>query len=552
MNNLNNIKNFIKKKRIYACLISKNNQFLNEMTEPKENFLNKITNFSGSLGYSIILQNKQYLYVDGRYHQQAKIQAKNFIIKDISEMKVDLLRIVNAKKNILIDPKTLSLDFIKYFKLRNITFFDSLKNKKNEKEKIFYLEKNFSGYEPFEKIKKLSKEFNLKKNEAFFVTSPENIGWLSNIRSNSKNFSKILNCYALFRNNKLFIFSKTRIKFKIKNIVFKKNSELESHLYKCKKIYFDKKYISFYFFNLVHKKKIKYYFIKDPIDKLKSIKNNTEITNLKIAHIFDAIAYIKFLFWLKNNKLKNICEKDCQKKIEILKKRNKYYLGPSFETIAATEKNASIIHYNAKDYNKTYLKKNHLLLFDSGSQYFFGTTDMTRTISLGKQSFYRRKIYTLILKSHISLSMFKVKKKTRGKILDNVVRKKLTNVGLNYNHGTGHGVGYLSNVHETPPSISKLSKDDICCGHVTSNEPGFYKKGVFGIRLENLIYLNKYQIFENLTLVPFENSMIISSMLTKKERNWINNYHEEIYEKIHKFLNEAEKKFLKNCCLKIN
>ena len=130
MNNLNNIKNYIKKKNIYACLISKNNQFLNEMTEPKENFLRKITKFSGSLGYAIILQNKQYLYVDGRYHQQAKIQTKKFIIKDISKMKVDLLRIVGKEKYVLIDPKTLSLDFIKSFKLRNVIFFNSLKKMK--------------------------------------------------------------------------------------------------------------------------------------------------------------------------------------------------------------------------------------------------------------------------------------------------------------------------------------------------------------------------------------------------------------------------------------
>ncbi len=551
MNNLNNIKNYIKKKNIYACLISKNNQFLNEMTEPKENFLRKITKFSGSLGYAIILQNKQYLYVDGRYHQQAKIQTKKFIIKDISKMKVDLLRIVGKEKYVLIDPKTLSLDFIKSFKLRNVIFFNSLKNN-DIKEKIFYLKKNFSGCEPCDKIKKLKNQLNLKKNEGFFISSPENIGWLSNIRSRSKSFSKIFNCHALFKNNRLIIFSKTKINFKIKNIIFKRDSELETYLQKCKKIYLDKKYISFYFFNLISNKKIKMNFINDPIDKFKSIKNKTEITNLKIAHIFDGIAYIKFLFWLKNNKFKNVCEKDCQTKIEFFKKKNKYYLGPSFETISATEKNASIIHYNAKDHKKTYLKKNHLLLFDSGSQYFFGTTDMTRTISLGKQSFYRRKIYTFILKSHIRLSIFKIKKKTTGKILDDVARIKLAKVGLNYNHGTGHGVGYLSNVHETPPSISKFSKDKIYCGHVTSNEPGFYKKGAFGVRLENLIYLNNYKMFENLTLVPFESSMIINSMLTKIERNWINNYHEEIYEKIHKFLNDAEKNFLKKCCLKIN
>tara|TARA_B100000963_G_C22640211_1_gene679963 strand:+ start:4123 stop:5781 length:1659 start_codon:yes stop_codon:yes gene_type:complete len=552
MINLNNIRNFIKKKGIYACLISKNNQFLNEITETRENFLYKITKFTGSLGYAIIFQDKQYLYVDGRYHQQARIQVKKFIIKDISKMKDDLLKIGKTKKKILIDPKTFSYGFIKSSKLKNFIFFNSLKNNNRKKENVFYLTKNFSGCEVDEKIKQLKKRLSLKRNEAFLITSPENIGWLSNIRSKSKNFSKILNCNALLINNKIFIFNKYQINLKIKNIEFKISSEFKNTLFKCSKIYFDKKYISFYYFNLILRKKIKFNFISDPIDQLKSIKNETEIANLKIAHLFDGIAYTKFLFWIKNHNLNKICEKSCQKKIEFFKKKNKYYLGPSFETISATEKNASIIHYNAKDFVKTYLKKNHLLLFDSGSQYFFGTTDMTRTITLGKQSHYRKKIYTLILKSQIGLMTFKIKKGMTGKNLDHVVRSKLAKVGLDYNHGTGHGVGYLSNVHEAPPSVSKLSKDKICPGQVISNEPGFYKKGMFGIRLENLIYLKDNRIFDNLTLVPFENSMIIGSMLTKIERDWINNYHEEIYLKIHRFLNNKEKKFLKKYCLKIN
>ena len=177
---------------------------------------------------------------------------------------------------------------------------------------------------------------------------------------------------------------------------------------------------------------------------------------------------------------------------------------------------------------------------------------MTRTISLGKQSYFRKKIYTHILKAQIRLSTLKIKKKMSGKFLDYIVRSQLTKVGLNYNHGTGHGVGYLSNVHETPPSISKFSNDKVYPGQVTSNEPGYYQKKVFGIRLENLVYLNNNRMFENLTLVPYETSLIINSMLTQIEKNWINNYHEEIYEKIYKFLNIAERDFFRNYCLKIN
>lgn len=550
MNSVLKIKNYLKNNNIEACLISKNNTFLNEFVEDRDNFLLKITKFTGSLGYAIIYKNKQNLYVDGRYTQQAKIQTKNFIIKDISLLKNDIGKITNSNKKLLIDPKTFTFSFFGKFNYENLHFFNSNKNLK-KKEKLFYLSKNYSGQDSFEKLKKVNKKLTLKKNEVFLITSPENIAWLSNIRSYDKKFSKIFNCIALIKNKRIYIYSDQKINLKIKNIIFKKNSEFKQHLLSIKKIYTDKKYLSLYHHNFFIKNKIKIKFINDPIDQFKSIKNNTEILNLKISHIFDGVAYCKFLYWLKNNNLKNTSEIECQKKIEFFKKKNKFYLGPSFETISATEKNASIIHYNAKDYKKTNLKKKHLYLLDSGSQYLYGTTDMTRSFSLGKQNQFRKKIYTLVLKSHIAVSVANLKNMT-GKKLDRIARKNLIKFGYNYNHGTGHGVGFLSNVHEAPPSISKFYNKKFLVNQVMSNEPGYYKDNDFGIRLENLIYKNHKNNFENLTLVPFERKMILKSMLTKNEKNWINHYHSEVFEKIHKFLSIREKVFLKKYCSKID
>ena len=550
MNSVLKIKNYLKNNNIEACLISKNNTFLNEFVEDRDNFLLKITKFTGSLGYAIIYKNKQNLYVDGRYTQQAKIQTKNFIIKDISLLKNDICKITNSNKKLLIDPKTFTFSFFGKFNYVNLYFFNSNKNLK-KKEKLFYLSKNYSGQDSFEKLKKVNKKLTLKKNEVFLITSPENIAWLSNIRSYDKKFSKIFNCIALIKNKRIYIYSDQKINLKIKNIIFKKNSEFKQHLLSIKKIYTDKKYLSLYHHNFFIKNKIKIKFINDPIDQFKSIKNNTEILNLKLSHIFDGVAYCKFLYWLKNNNFKNTSEIECQKKIEFFKKKNKFYLGPSFETISATEKNASIIHYNAKDYKKTNLKKNHLYLLDSGSQYLYGTTDMTRSFSLGKQNQFRKKIYTLVLKSHIAVSVANLKNMT-GKKLDRIARKNLIKFGYNYNHGTGHGVGFLSNVHEAPPSISKFYNKKFLVNQVMSNEPGYYKENDFGIRLENLIYKNHKNNFENLTLVPFEREMILKSMLTKNEKDWINNYHKEIFEKIHKFLNSKQKVFLQKYCSRIN
>lgn len=552
MNKLSQIKQHLKLKEIDYYLVNKNNEYLNEFVEKEDNSLFSISNFTGSMGYGLISRNFQYLYVDGRYTQQAAIQSKNYKIKNIHFLKKDLMKLNKLKKKILIDPKKFSVNFFKNFNLKYFIFLSENKFQANKKEDIFFLKKKYSGANSDEKIKKVINFLKLKYDEGFLFTSPENIGWLTNIRSKDKKYSKIYNCYALLKNKKLYLYSSQKINFENQNIICQKLKEIEKTLINLSKIKIDPKYTSLFFLNLFKKNNVKISFADDPINKFKSIKNITEITNLKIAHIFDGVAYVKFLKWLYDNKLKKISEIDCQNKLEFFKKKNNFYLGPSFETISALNKNASIIHYNAKNYEKSFLKRNDMFLLDAGSQYLFGTTDMTRTISLGKQNKFRKTIYTLVLKGHIAVSTFKINKNTTGQIIDRSARKYLKQKNFDYEHGTGHGVGYLSNVHENPPTISKLSNNKFQINQVVSNEPGFYKKNDFGIRLENLIYLDKNKRFNNLTLVPFDNSLIVKSLLTSKEKRWLNNYHENVYEKINKFLNNNEKKFLRKICSKIN
>ena len=552
MNKLSQIKQHLKLKEIDYYLVNKNNEYLNEFVEKEDNSLFSISNFTGSMGYGLISRNFQYLYIDGRYTQQAAIQSKNYKIKNIHFLKKDLMKLNKLKKKILIDPKKFSVNFFKNFNLKYFIFLSENKFQANKKEDIFFLKKKYSGANSDEKIKKVINFLKLKYDEGFLFTSPENIGWLTNIRSKDKKYSKIYNCYALLKNKKLYLYSNQKINLKNKNIINKKLAEIEKALFNLSKIKIDPKYTSLFFLNLFKKNNVKISYADDPINKFKSIKNITEITNLKIAHIFDGVAYVKFLKWLYDNKLKKISEIDCQNKLEFFKKKNNFYLGPSFETISALNKNASIIHYNAKNYEKSFLKRNDMFLLDAGSQYLFGTTDMTRTISLGKQNKFRKTIYTLVLKGHIAVSTFKINKNTTGQIIDRSARKYLKQKNFDYEHGTGHGVGYLSNVHENPPTISKLSNNKFQINQVVSNEPGFYKKNDFGIRLENLIYLDKNKRFNNLTLVPFDNSLIAKSLLTSKEKRWLNNYHENVYEKINKFLNNNEKKFLRKICSKIN
>ncbi len=257
MNNLKNIKIYLKKNKINACLISKNNQYLNEITSPSENLLLKITGFTGSLGYALIYEQNQNLYVDGRYHQQAKIQSKKFIIKDISELKKDLRLFLNKKKKLLVDPQTFSYNFFEQYKCKNLVFFNSLKIKKRN-ENISNLTKNYCGEETSKKIKKVISKINFKKDEAFLITSPENIGWLGNIRVLKKKYNKNLNCFAILEKKRFYIFTDFKINSKIKHITFKSKKDFEFHLFKYKKLYIDKDYTNLYFIDKIIKKKNKY------------------------------------------------------------------------------------------------------------------------------------------------------------------------------------------------------------------------------------------------------------------------------------------------------
>ena len=269
---------------------------------------------------------------------------------------------------------------------------------------------------------------------------------------------------------------------------------------------------------------------------------------MKKSHIVDGAALTKFLFWLKRNfKKKKITEISAQNKLEAFRKMNKTYKFPSFNTISGSGPNSAIIHYKASIESNRTLKKGDIYLVDSGGQYSYGTTDVTRTISLENNSNFIKSIYTRVLKGHIAVSKYKVKKNSKGSEIDENARKPLKQVKLDYPHGTGHGVGYFLNVHEGPQSISKNNKINLKTGMIISNEPGYYKEGHFGIRIENLIYI-KNDKFEELTMAPIEKNLINKNMLSKKEIFWLNKYHSKVKKKLFKFMNFKEKNSLIDAC----
>jgi len=233
------------------------------------------------------------------------------------------------------------------------------------------------------------------------------------------------------------------------------------------------------------------------------------------------------------------------------RKKNKTFHSLSFPTISGSGPNSAIIHYKAEKKSNRLLRKGDVYLVDSGGQYLYGTTDVTRTLSLDVFDNKIRDIFTRVLKGHIAVASFKLNKNSYGDKIDQSARKFLKMVNLDYPHGTGHGVGYFSNVHEGPQAISRGNKIKFKEGMITSNEPGYYKKNHFGIRIENLVYVKKTKNklkFEDLTLVPIDKTLIEKKLLTSFEKDWLNKYHQRVFIHLKKFMNKFELSQLKQAC----
>ena len=577
MDKINQLRNILNKQNCDAYIIPKNDEYFGEYVPKNKDRLKFISGFTGSTGLALILKNKSYLFVDGRYTLQAKKEiCKDFKICEIPKIKpYYILKNLNKEITLGFDPKLFTSNTLKniisnsLIKIKpiNNNLIDTIwKNKtKVNNNKFYILEKKYHGESFVNKISKVSKFLKFKDIHYLLTTAVENISWLLNIRGSDGSSSPLTNGKILFNKNGKIIFF-TNIK-KItpqikksfgKKVIFIKEELFVNYLRKIKnsKILIDKKTCSFYYEKNIHSSN-KLIDIEDPIYLLKAIKNKTEISNAKIAHLFDGIALTKFIFWLKNNyKKTKITEVSAQNKLEKYKKQNKNYLYPSFNTISGFGGNGAIVHYRSNNKTNKEIKGNNLYLLDSGSQYFYGTTDVTRTIAIGNLSSFQKKIYSYVLKSHIAVASYKLKKSTLGKHIDKIARVPLLKLGYNYSHGTGHGVGYFLNVHEGPQGLSPFNNHKILPGMILSNEPGFYKENNFGIRIENLIYCkkinNNHSKFINLTMVPIDKDCINNKLFNKNEINWINNYHQKIFYILKPFMNNTELKLLTEACSAIS
>ncbi len=558
-NHIKLLRSKFKKYGIDGYIIPKNDDFFTEYS--KLNRLEVISNFSGSAGLAIILKNKNYLFTDGRYTIQSKIESgKNFKIYGFEK-----LINCNLFKNLTlgIDPKLFTNSqiknyFLKYNKIKHIenNLIDEIKKqKKNTSFPFFSLDKSIVGESVNSKLNKITNYLKKNKSDYIFISAPENVAWALNIRGGDGPNSPIPNARLIISKSKkiLLISNQKKCNTLLKNKIIKKDEFLDTNdlpkkifNLKGKNFIVDDKSCSIFFENLINSK-FKIIKRKDPIYLFKAIKNKTEIKNMINAHIFDGVALTKFLYLIKKINKKKITEVEVTKKLENFRKLNKNFLYPSFDTIAGSGKNGAIVHYRAKKKNCRTINKNDILLCDSGGQYKYGTTDVTRTICFSKQKQNIKNVFTKVLKGHIAVAMTDINKDNTGRKIDKRARKFLKKSNLDYAHGTGHGVGFFLNVHEGPQSITKINSVKIREGMILSNEPGYYKTNEYGIRIENLVYvkkINKSLLFKNLTMAPIEKDLINFNLLTIDEKNYLFKYHLEIYSKISKYLNPNERSWL--------
>lgn len=576
---LSSLRSILKKDHLDGFIINRGDEFLNEYVAPYAERLAWLTGFTGSAGMAIVLPDNAAVFSDGRYilQMQQQLDQELWEYHHISH-KSPLAWILDhnhlQKLKLGYDPRLMNqknLESLQNNKIRLVPITDNpidtlwLDQPSYPNQPIELHPLEFSGLSHHNKIEKLQKELLFNNEDAFIFCDPASICWLLNIRGSDVPYSPIPLVFAILYRDHVCLYadqeqySETLSDFLGHTVKLCSRNDIYSDLKKITSfvIGLDKNQTPIGFIQLLEKQEILIHYRTNPILLPKSCKNHVEQKGAINAHIRDGIAMCRFLFWLEKNGIDKsetvVAEKLNQFRIET---GGKFYKEESFPAISATGSNGAIVHYQATKANHSIIRENQLYLIDSGGQYKDGTTDITRTIWMGKNfapSSIREQA-TMVLKGHIALSSAIFPIGTTGSQLDVLARYALWQNGLNYDHGTGHGVGSYLSVHEGPCRISSqpfpISLKE---GMILSNEPGYYLTGHHGIRLENLLLVCKapydnFLKFNPLTLVPFDWKIINSTLLTPQEKNWLNNYHKQITDLIYPHLNKNEQTWLMKMC----
>ena len=579
---------------IDAYIITSNDYHMSEYVSDYFKSIQFLTGFKGDEGTLIITKDKAYLWIDIKFYLQAEMQ--------VGDRPVEIMRVSNPNtpspieflKKYFTNPnnKTLGFDskLISTEKVKKI--FDELPsviiNKNTDIINVIWdkrpnlpfslvykLSEFFAGRKYKDKLNDILAKMKDEMFDMHIITSLEDQAWLYNLRGNDVNHNPIFLCYTVITPEETTLFINTKKidntidkYLKAENIKVKEYSEFYEYLKNVnnKKILINLEKTNYEIFEILNLRKNLIVNKPNPSTLLKAIKNKSEIKNLRIAHQKDGVALTKLIYHFKKNLRENVelTEMSVAEQLEEYKKKIKGYIDSSFETISAFNGHASMIHYSPAPETNSKITGNGLLLLDSGSHYMEGTTDVTRTLVVGKLNDKMKTQYTTVLKSMIALNKAVFLKGTTGLNLDILAREPIWNIGMDYKCKTGHGVGYLLSIHEEPNNFywkqdEKYRAQEILPGMVTTNEPGIYVDGSYGIRIENellCVEINKTEFgefygFETLTLCPIDLDAIKVSILTKEEKEWLNDYHQKVYDEISPSLNDEEREWLQEYTKKI-
>ena len=566
---------------IKAFIIPSTDPHLSEYVAPYWMSREWISGFTGSAGTAVILMDKAGLWTDSRYFLQAEKELEGSGITLYKEMLPEtpsitkfLCQNLKPGESVSIDGKMFSVQQVEQMKedlapyqLQVNLFGDPLKNIWKDRPSMpdapaFIYDVKYAGKSCGEKVAAIRTELKKKGIFALFLSSLDEIAWTLNLRGSDVHCNPVIVSYILVTQDEVVYFiSPEKITQEVneylqeQQVSLRKYDEAESFLnsFAGENILIDPKKTNYAIYSAINPA-CKVVRGESPVTLLKAIRNEQEIAGIHHAMQRDGVALVKFLKWLEASVLSGKeTELSVDRKLHEFRAAQPLYMGESFDTIAGYKEHGAIVHYSATEESDVTLQSKGFLLLDSGAQYLDGTTDITRTIALGELTEEEKTDYTLILKGHIALAMAKFPAGTRGAQLDVLARMPIWSHGMNFLHGTGHGVGHFLSVHEGPQSI-RMNENPIVLqpGMVTSNEPGVYKAGSHGIRTENLTLVCKdkegmfgeYFKFETITLCPICKKGIIKEMLTAEEVKWFNDYHQTVYKKLSPSLNEEEKKWL--------
>lgn len=539
--------------------------------------------FTGSLATLLVSKDDAFIFVDGRYHTQADKQCLPNGVKVIklgtkdSLEPLDFIKKYYPNKAVGIDGKRTSIEFAKALLKQNNTivckdiYSDLIENRTPlGKGDIYEFEEKYAGLSRKKKIEKVINDLN---GQTHIVDNLESIAYLLNLRSNDILYTPVFLAYLIIDDSKVYLFvDENRLRKEVVDNLNKDGVIIKEYdayydmldTLTNKKIVLDENKINYETYSRLDNKNNEIINSRSLIEDIKSIKNSTEQDNIRLAHIYDGVSMLRFLMWIDSVDKNGLDEFEVSKKIDEFRLSYKAF-DLSFNSIVAYNENSAIIHYSPTKDNCKKLSNSGVLLLDTGGQYYEGTTDITRTIALGQVNDEVKKYFTLVLKSMFNLSELKFMHGLSGNQVDIIARKDLWSEGVDYRHGTGHGVGHVLSVHEGPPNIRYMNTDQgnekvsIVPGMIFSDEPGVYFENKFGIRCENLLlckdYVNneygRFLEFETLTLVPFDTRLIDSKYLDQKTIDAINNYHSRVYNTLSSYLNDEEKEYLRKLTMPI-